>query len=171
MGCFHLTRFFMNFCKFQPSFCPSHNIDPPYLSILYSRVGRFFTKLVMAMMLANIYLSSPDSICILYGRTPFVENRKRMLWLEEVMTFSIIHYIRVQKIFLTMWAHWVSKDAEFYVHFKKLTLLTNAPKKVIPGQRFSSVQRGSHTCFSKNVKYFLHIDVTESYLFKSLLEP
>jgi hypothetical protein len=39
-----------------------------------------------------------------------------------VMTFCVMHYIRVQIFFFTIWASWVSKDAEFYVDFKNINL-------------------------------------------------
>jgi hypothetical protein len=42
-----------------------------------------------------------------------------------------MHYKEVKKYFFTIWISWVSKDAEFYVDSKNITLplLQNAPKK------------------------------------------
>jgi hypothetical protein len=41
-----------------------------------------------------------------------------------VMTFWVMHYIYKGPnfFFFTIWASWVSKDAEFYVDFKNINL-------------------------------------------------
>jgi hypothetical protein len=41
-----------------------------------------------------------------------------------VKTFWVMHYqyIEVQNFFFTILTSWVSKDAEFYIDFKKLNL-------------------------------------------------
>jgi hypothetical protein len=53
-----------------------------------------------------------------------VENSKKYFLgqttsIAEVMTLWGIHYIRVGNFcFLSMWAEWASKDAEFYIDLK-----------------------------------------------------
>jgi hypothetical protein len=39
-----------------------------------------------------------------------------------VTTFWVMHYIRVQTNFFTIWTSWVSKDGEFYVDFKNINI-------------------------------------------------
>jgi hypothetical protein len=74
-------------------------------------LGRFFK---------TFFYKGQVEICF----TPYVQvwkiTRKKFLGqstsIEEVMTFWVMHYtvrIRVKNLF-TMWAAWVSKDAELY---------------------------------------------------------
>jgi hypothetical protein len=46
-------------------------------------------------------------------------------------------------LFFIKWGSWLSKDVEFNVDFKniKLPLWQNAPKKVIPEKRISTLHR------------------------------
>jgi hypothetical protein len=39
-----------------------------------------------------------------------------------VKTCWVMHYIRVQNFFFTIWTSWVAKDAEFYADFKNINL-------------------------------------------------
>jgi hypothetical protein len=55
------------------------------------------------------------------------ENSKKKLFdpvtaSSSVTTFWVMHNIRVQNFFFTIWTSWVSKDAEFYVDFKNINL-------------------------------------------------
>jgi hypothetical protein len=51
-----------------------------------------------------------------------------------VLTFWVIHYIRVKKYFhsVDFMGIKINKNAEFYVDLKNLPWRQNAPKKVIP---------------------------------------
>jgi hypothetical protein len=66
-----------------------------------------------------------------------------------VMTFWVMHYIRVLNFLFTIWTSWVSKDTEFDVDFKNinLPLWQNAPKKVIQEKRMSLL----HLCIEENL--------------------
>jgi hypothetical protein len=46
----------------------------------------------------------------------------QLTFLAQVMTIRVIHYIRIDKFVLLIWGFWVSKDAEFYVDFKNISL-------------------------------------------------
>jgi hypothetical protein len=55
----------------------------------------------------------------------------------KVMTFWVIHYIRVYKIFFTMLTPYVSKDAEFNTDSKSINLVTKFTyKKLFPENFF-----------------------------------
>jgi hypothetical protein len=90
---------------------------------LYSRVGRFLTKIWF-------WIRVPLEYIHLYVKKYRKQQKKKFVG-QVTFWGKVKHYIRVQNFFLIIWGLWVSKDAEFNVDSKNINLLwwQNAPKK------------------------------------------
>jgi hypothetical protein len=119
-------------------------------NVLYTRVGWFWTFFTFSTKV-------PLRFVAYLPKVPKIAKKcfDPVTSSSLVTTFWVMHYIRVQHFFFTIWTSWVSKDAEFYVEFKIVNspYWQNAPKKVIQEKRISLQHRGPPVYWQKSLSW------------------
>jgi hypothetical protein len=90
----------------------------PQDSILYNRVGWFWTCFTFSTKVPLRFLTYISKVPKIAKQNFFDPLTASSL----ATTFWVMHYIRVKTFLFTIWTSWVSKDAEYYVHFKNINL-------------------------------------------------